>query len=541
MAVALYARVSTTRQADNDLSIPDQLRQLRNWCHRNEFVIAREYVELGASARDDKRPIFQQMLADATLSPSPYDAIVVHSLSRFFRDSLDFALYERQLNQAGVKLISMTQQTSEDASGEMARKLFSLFDEYQSKENAKHTLRAMKENARQGYFNGSRPPYGYKIIATETLGNRGRKKKKLDIDDSEAEVVKHIYQLYLKGHYGITQGMKNIATLLNKQGYTMRGNQWRAQKIGELLSDPTYIGQFYFNRKTQEKKDKPKDEWVLTEVDPIIDEESFKRVEAKRRNQSPDMTAPRLVSSPILLSGIIKCGECGTGMTLMTGKSGQYRYYKCQNQKHKGKHLCKTPNVPMDKLDKQVRQHLSERVFTPGRVNNMLAQLKKQINSQDGEVKLKIRQLQKTLNETDAGIARLYEGVESGVLSLDDTLRTRIQKLKAKREELLIQLSGIKRQIQLPIKAIKKTHINAFCSALKQRFNDADSGFGKAYIKLLVDEIRVEARQAVITGSYGSLAQVVASGQLDSSVSSVPFFGRDWRARKDSNLRPPGS
>lgn len=164
MAVALYARVSTTRQAENDLSIPDQLRQIREWCQANDYVIANEYVEAGASARDDKRPVFQQMLADATLNPSPYEAIIIHSLSRFFRDSLDFALYERRLNQSGVKLISITQPTSEDSSGEMARKFFSIFDEYQSKENSKHTLRAMKENARQGYYNGSRAPFGYQIV-----------------------------------------------------------------------------------------------------------------------------------------------------------------------------------------------------------------------------------------------------------------------------------------------------------------------------------------------------------------------------------------
>ena len=76
------------------------------------------------------------MISDATLKPAPYEAIIVHSLSRFFRDSLQFALYERQLKKSTCKLISITQQTSEDAGGEMARKIFSLFDEYQSKETA---------------------------------------------------------------------------------------------------------------------------------------------------------------------------------------------------------------------------------------------------------------------------------------------------------------------------------------------------------------------------------------------------------------------
>ncbi len=174
MAVALYARVSTTRQAENDLSIPDQLRQIRDYCKTHGLPSPAEYVEPGASGTDDRRPVFQQMIADASLSPPPFDAIVVHSLSRFFRDALEFGLYERKLKRCGVKVISVTQQTGDEPSGEMARKLFSLFDEYQSKENAKHTLRAMKENARQGYWNGSRAPFGYRVVDGGVTGPRGR-------------------------------------------------------------------------------------------------------------------------------------------------------------------------------------------------------------------------------------------------------------------------------------------------------------------------------------------------------------------------------
>ena len=129
---------------------------------------------------------------DACQMPGPYEAIIVHSLSRFFRDALEFGWHERELNKAGVRLISITQQTSDDPSGEMARKLFSLFDEYQSKENAKHTLRAMQENARQGYFNGSTPPFGFKKEAVEGRGNKGSKKR-LIIDPPEAGIVKKMF------------------------------------------------------------------------------------------------------------------------------------------------------------------------------------------------------------------------------------------------------------------------------------------------------------------------------------------------------------
>jgi len=202
MAVALYARVSTTRQAENDLSIPDQLKQMREWCAANGYAVAQEYIEPGASATDDKRPVFQQMIRETTLDPSPFEAVVVHSQSRFFRNSIDFGLYERKLNQADVRLISITQLTSEDASGDMVRKIFSVFDEFQSKETSKHTARSMLENARQGFFNGAHPPFGYKAIETEVQGNRGRKKKRFAIDEGEAEIVRRIFNLYIHGDKG---------------------------------------------------------------------------------------------------------------------------------------------------------------------------------------------------------------------------------------------------------------------------------------------------------------------------------------------------
>jgi site-specific DNA recombinase len=104
-------------------------------------------------------------MIDAALSKLPlFTLIVVHSLSRFFRDQFQFEFYVRKLAKNGVRLISITQDLGDDPMSVMMRQIMTLFDEYQSKENAKHTLRAMKENARQGYWNGALPPTGYRIV-----------------------------------------------------------------------------------------------------------------------------------------------------------------------------------------------------------------------------------------------------------------------------------------------------------------------------------------------------------------------------------------
>lgn len=79
----------------------------------------------------------------------------------------------------------------------MIRQIMALFDEYQSRENAKHTLRAMVENARQGFWNGSWPPFGYCIVEAERRGQKV--KKHLNIDPVQAETVRQIFDLYLHG------------------------------------------------------------------------------------------------------------------------------------------------------------------------------------------------------------------------------------------------------------------------------------------------------------------------------------------------------
>jgi len=194
---AIYLRVSTGRQAEHDLSIPDQRAQTEAWVAQRGWRVVAEYVEPGASATDDRRPQFQRMIERACDGENAIDVIVVHSFSRFFRDAFGLEFYLRKLAKHSVKLVSITQELGDDPAQVMMRQVIALFDEYQSKENAKHVLRSMKENTRQGFWNGSRPPLGYKIVEAERRGARA--KKKLAIDPVEAETVRLVFGLCVAG------------------------------------------------------------------------------------------------------------------------------------------------------------------------------------------------------------------------------------------------------------------------------------------------------------------------------------------------------
>ncbi len=150
LRAALYLRVSTARQAEHDVSIPDQKRQGEAYCASRGYELVETFIEAGASATNDRRPEFQRMIEAGTSKPARFDIVVVHSFSRFFRDHFELEFYVRKLAKNGVKLVSITQEMGDDPMHVMMRQIMALFDEYQSKENAKHVLRAMNENARQG-------------------------------------------------------------------------------------------------------------------------------------------------------------------------------------------------------------------------------------------------------------------------------------------------------------------------------------------------------------------------------------------------------
>lgn len=216
----------------------------------------------------------------------------------------------------------------------------------------------MKENARLGFWNGSPAPYGYKAVIVETRADAV--KKKLEIDPVEAEVVHEIFDLCRAGRV-----IRLIADYLNRKGLTYRrkGRKWTSGLVHQVLTCQAYAGTHYFNRtEAKRKRRKEKAEWVAFDVPVIIDPEVFHVVQHMLEARRPTRVAPRVVTGPTLLTGLVRCETCGGGMTIRTGKGGRYRYYTCNNRVNEGPTSCKGRNIPMPVLDSLVLDNLEARV-----------------------------------------------------------------------------------------------------------------------------------------------------------------------------------
>ena len=544
LRAALYLRVSTGRQADNDLSIPDQRRQVESYCKGRGWEVVGDYVEPGASATDDRRPEFQRMIEAATTKPPAFDVIVVHSYSRFFRDQFQLEFYVRRLAKNGVRLVSVTQELGDDPMSNMIRQIMALFDEYQSKENAKHTLRAMKENARQGFWNGARAPIGYRIV---DAGQRGQKTKKtLEIDPIQAETVRLIFRLAHEGDGSSgTMGVKSIAKHLNSADLRTRdGGRWGVGAVHKVLTRTTYVGRHRFNTrfwKTRERK--PEAEIVEMSVPPIIDAVEFETVQTLLKTRSPALTAPRVVSGPTLLTGICFCAACGMAMTLRTGKGGRYRYYTCSTKARQGETGCKGRTVPMEKLDALVAHHIERRLLKPERLEEILSSVLHRREERAERRTTHIAESRKRAAEADAKLKRLYEAIENGVADLaDPMLKDRVGELTAIRDQSRDDAERAAGAMDKAGPTVTPQALATFARQARKRMRSEAGGYRRDHLRALAQRVEVDEREIRIMGSKGALLRtLVAASGGKSAGFGVPSFVPKWRPRQDSNLRPTAS
>ena len=541
---ALYLRVSTGRQAENDLSIPDQQRQLQAYCATKEWLAGQEFVEPGNTATDDKRPQFQAMIDLALSKPPPFTVILVHSFSRFFRDQFQFEFYARKLARNGVRIVSITQELGDDPMSLMMRQIMNLFDEYQSRENAKHTLRAMKENARQGFWNGARPPVGYKIVAAEQRGTKI--KTKLQIDPAQAEKIRLIYRLAISGDENTgPMGVKAIAAYLNARGLTTRdGGRWGISGVHYVLTAPTYVGEHHFNKrvgKTGEVKDE--EEHVVIAVPPIVSHEEFEAVQRSMDLRRPTTAHSQAYCGPTLLGGIIYCGQCSGAMTLRTGRGngGQYRYYTCCTRARTGEVGCKGVTIREDAADNAVIHHLETRLLEPKRLASMMDKI---IDRRDEFVQRRskhIADLRKRATETDAKLQRLYQAIEDGLADPGErSLKSRVLELRGLRDGLEGEADRTAAAMERMGTSLTPALLKQFAKATRLMLRDENGGYRRDLLKAVAQRVDVSPEGGLrVSGCRVELLRAIsANNGVESAALDVRTRDPVWRALLDSNQRP---
>ncbi len=424
----LYARVSSERQAEKDLSIPAQLKALRQHADKQGWRVAEQFIDEAQSARTADRPEFQKMIALARQKVPPFTVILVWKLSRFARNREDSILYKAMLRKHGVQIVSINEPIDDSPAGRMLEGMIEVIDEFYSANLASDTIRGMNENASRGFLNGGCAPCGYRRVKVKV---GGQEKAKLELDPPHDAVAKRIFKMCLDG-----MGIKEIAKKLNAEGCKTRAGQpWANTGVYYLLTNETYTGDLIFNRYNYTKPSGGKAQKLLRVENThpaLITREQYARVRKLLDARSPNVTHPRTISSEYLLSGLVFCRSCGSKMIGTTAKGGRFFYYGCQNYLKRGRAACDAGLMSRTFLEDCVIDHLREEVLT----DKNLSELVRMVNEERGQVRRssreRVTEVESQLKSLQGRLERLYAALEGGHVDMADIG----PRIKAMREQI---------------------------------------------------------------------------------------------------------
>jgi len=455
-----WARVSTDMQEERGLSIPQQLREIRDYAEAHGMEIVEEFSEAASAfQREEKRVEFRRMI-DRARAGREVAVILVHDLSRFSRDSLRAKTLIRELSEAGISVVSLNDPKLDlqTPAGVYMEAITFAKNEAYSLEVAFHTRKGCRANAQTRnpetgwcYKNGGQPLWGYRSERlTRGTDKRGRPEfKSIWVKDETVvsgrpvhEWARHcLLELARKG-----ASLDELRDFCNEHGLPGRRKQYWGTSTWYALLQPhvllEYCGYGVWNVHGKHGRERPASEWVVVpNAHPaIITEEEAKAIAAARRqrreeNRRFDGGCRRSQTSSYLLSGgLFKCGRCGSNMIGFRTSKGHY--YVCGSQPYRRGMGCGSGvYVPQEEVEAEVVRGLEGMMavcldpkgFTR-RVNDELRRLWAESTNHNPEAAEQLKQV-------EAKIAHIRRAIEEG-LGDAQWANGRLGELAAERERL---------------------------------------------------------------------------------------------------------
>src|SRR3990167_1908825 len=338
----IYGRVSTSRQAERELSIPAQVKACQKYGMDHNWTLAPDgiYEEKGESARTTDRPQLQKML-HRSKTDTKIDVILMHKLDRMCRNVADYAAIKMMLKKHDVRLISVVEQFDESFSGELVENIMSSIAQWTSQNISWEVRKGLKEAVERGRFPGY-APIGY---------TNDKKTKSLIVDNIRAPYIKLAFELYATGKYSYD----SLSAELNKRGLKSKsGKHVNRKSIEHFLCNPIYYGLI-----------KTRSATCQANFPPLISKKLFDDVQevVQQHNHYADRT--RKHSYP--MAGFMRCAVCGS--TLCGQMQKGHLYYACT---HWNDRACtERKYIRWETVEEQVANHLS-RVQLPDRFKKVL-------------------------------------------------------------------------------------------------------------------------------------------------------------------------
>ncbi len=550
--VILYARFSTENQSVT--SVSDQLAKCRDYAARQGWRVVAEYSDEAMSGRRDDRPGFKSLLFAVT--GRHCDIVLAVGIDRFSRDQAHLGSFYKECLFAEIELHTISGGRADSVQVGVS----SIVSSMTIQRGREDTRRGLQMKVEAGLNPGGRA-YGYRVCVDE---HGERIKGRLRIIEDEALVIRRIFREYAAG----VSPMK-IAAQLNAEGIPApRGNGrgtggWKQNTINGnrergsgILNNECYIGMLVYNRlrylttpdgNRRVSRLNPKKEWIFKPVPHLrlLDDDLWNAVKARQERMTK--AHPKTASTDrnhlsvnrsqrrrdYLLSGLLKCGLCGSSLTLTGGNrnGGKHAYY-CSARKEKGRSACVgMKGLPRRQAEEFTLAGLRDGLMQPAAYEQFRKDFVQKMQSNQSASEEQRTLLDKRIRTLERAKANLLAAIKSGAIVED--LAEEYNKVSA--ELKAVQAQRVEAEpalIDLPedLPDIYRQHITNLVATLSDESVAGDAG---DELREMID--RIVVRHDPVVGHTMELeGKIVELLQAGSAKAKGPAVGGAYAGARSS-------
>lgn len=375
----IYKRVSTLDQKREGFSLGEQEEKLKEFCKFKGYEIYKVYADEGISAKNDKRPAYQEMMRD--VKDKKINVIVAFKLDRLTRSVYDIEKLMKFVNDNDCDIDCMADESNTTTSnGRMVMRIMTSVSQNEIEKCSERTKFDMVGAIKAGHI-PNKCPLGFK-----------RNNKKLVPDPLTKDIVIRVFDLYLEG-----KSYQTIANIYNEEKVLGKTN-WRDSTINHIITNELYKGDYLHGKRTK------KPTYYENVVEPIVSKQKWEdcQYQKQRNARHYERTATYLFTNKL------KCSKCGKflGGCATTKKNGtKYYYYKCEK--------CKTYFSEAD-IEERLKGFLIELNKQDELINNYYTPfIKSKLDSKQIDYEKDIKELDKQLD-------RIKTAYIKGILKIED-------------------------------------------------------------------------------------------------------------------------
>ena len=375
----IYKRVSTLDQKREGFSLPEQEEKLREFCKFKGYDIYKVYEDAGISAKNDKRPAYQEMIQD--IKDKKINVIVAFKLDRLTRSVYDIEKLMKFVNDNDCDIDCMSDESNTTTSnGRMVMRIMTSVSQNEIEKCSERTKFGMVGAIKSGHI-PNRSPLGFT-----------RDNKKLVPDPLTKDIIVRVFDLNLEG-----KSHQTIANIFNKEQVLNKTN-WYDSTIQKILSNELYKGDFVNGKRTKQPI------YYENVVEPIVSKEKWNNCQSQKLRNARHYER----TGTYLFTNKLKCFKCGRflGGSATTKKNGKkYYYYKCEH--------CKISFKEVD-IEQDLLGVIIELTKTDELINNYYTPfIKSKLNNKELDYNKEIKELDKQLDRIKAAYIK-------GIMKLED-------------------------------------------------------------------------------------------------------------------------